>query len=1005
MGEPVDPKGQTTPVFGHTHSLPMEFRDARNKVWPMQTRAPLLVGRDAELVELTRALSGARAGRGGSAHLVGEAGIGKSRLAAMVAGRAFDAGMRVLRGRGSAIGPMVPFRPLAEALLSLSRGGESFKDGELGPYRSALGRLIPEWGGSAPAEPASLVVLAEAVLRLLAAAGRDRGCLVVLEDLHDADAETLAVVEYLTDNLELQPVMLLTTIRSEPGAALDLARAGEQRRTGRMLELGRLDRAQVRTMAASCLEIAAPEVVDDVVQRLWVDSAGNPFVVEELVHGMVNSGLLVPSGDGWQVVGPLRTEVPAAVARSIANRTDRLGPQGRMVLSVAAVLGHRFPLSVVREVADIDDRGLLSHLHAGVAAQLVTPDEPAPDWYAFRHPLTAEALLSQLTPLDRAELSAKAADAVLELHPELPGHWCQLVASLRLDAGQDADAGRLFAEAGRRALRDGAAGSAITLLDKANRLLTQRLDAGIRADILESLLPALAEAGHFDRAFQLAGKLADLDGDGLDARRRAALHTRLAKVAYLAGRSADGAEQVAAARALLGPDPSDEDAAPVDVVAAYMEMDMPRPDRLTRAEELALRSVAAAERSELPVVACEAWELLGVITREHDLSRAVECLERARQLGEQHQLPLQRAYAVMRLAGIDWLSTSDTLSLERAREEALRIGAITMAYHADAIIALDTVLGGDFDLAAERIAACAESATRLQLGSIVRYILMAKATLAGHQGRRREMDDALAEFRQWGGENSQEMPLSVGLARVFCALLEENRSLAVRELAEALAFETATPTTFHLAGRHGLDLLLGVLDRRYDWSHYHRIAATPAGRMRWNRHFAELAAAVLHGRDGDSAQAAEAMAAAQQAGAVFPMARHLGLRLVAECAHADRWGDPVGWLRRAEEYFHHNTVTGPASACRALLRQVGVSVQQRRVGADQVPTALRSVGVTVREYDVFRLLVDRLGNKAIATRLHISPRTVEKHVASLIAKTQQPDREALSTYASAILAP
>jgi DNA-binding NarL/FixJ family response regulator len=59
----------------------------------------------------------------------------------------------------------------------------------------------------------------------------------------------------------------------------------------------------------------------------------------------------------------------------------------------------------------------------------------------------------------------------------------------------------------------------------------------------------------------------------------------------------------------------------------------------------------------------------------------------------------------------------------------------------------------------------------------------------------------------------------------------------------------------------------------------------------------------------------------------------------------------------------------------------------------------------VREYDVFRLLVDRLGNKAIATRLHISPRTVEKHVASLIAKTQQPDREALSTYASAILAP
>ncbi|HTI20935.1 MAG TPA: AAA family ATPase [Kutzneria sp.] len=971
----------------------------------MQTRAPLLVGRDAELTELTRALSGTRAGRGGSAFLVGEAGIGKSRLAAMATGRAFDAGMRVLRGRGSTIGPMVPFRPLTEALLSLFRGGEPFDDNELGPYRPVLGRLIPEWAAAAPPGAVSLVVLAEAVLRLLSVAGRGRGCLLVLEDLHDADAETLAVVEYLTDNLDLQPVMLLATIRGEPCAALDLARASEQRRTGTLSELRRLDRAQVRSMAASCLEIPLAEVADEVVQRLWVDSAGNPFIVEELLHGMVSNGLLVPSGDGWQVVGQLRTEVPAAVVRSIANRTDRLGPQGRMLLSVAAVLGHRFPLSVVRKVADIDDRGLLSHLHAGVAAQLVTPDEPAPDWYAFRHPLTAEALLSQLTPIDRAELSSKAADAVLELHPSLPGHWCQLVASLRLDAGEDAAAGRLFAEAGRRALRDGAAGSAITLLDKANRLLTRKLDAGIRADILESLLPALAEAGHFDRAFQLAGKLADLDGDGLDTRRRAALHTRLAKVAYLAGRPLDGVEQVTAARTLLGLDAADEDTAPVDVVAAYLELDTPRPDRLARAEALARRAVAAAERSAQPVVACEAWELLGIIAREHDIKRAMDCLEKAKQLGEKHQLPMQRAYAMMRLAGIDWLSTADTGSLEKARQEALRIGAITMAYNADAIIALHTVLGGDYDLATERIDACSESARRLQLSSIVRYALMTKATLAAHQGRRKEMDDALAEFRQWGGERSQELPLSFGLARVFCALLEENRELADRELAQALSLEAENPTTFHLAGRHGLDLLLGVLEGRFAWAEHESVMSTPAGGMRWNRHFTELAGAVLYGREGKIEQAECAMAAAQQVGGAFPMARNLGLRLVAEPAHVDGWGDPVTWLRNAEEYFHRNNVTGTASACRALLRQVGVSVQQRRVGADQVPSALRSVGVTVREYDVFRLLVERLGNKAIANRLHISPRTVEKHVASLIAKTQQPDREALSTYASAILAP
>ena len=78
---------------------------------------------------------------------------------------------------------MVPFRPLTEALLSLFRGGEPFDDNELGPYRPVLGRLIPEWGAGAPPQPVSLVVLAEAVLRLLSVAGRGRGCLLVLEDL------------------------------------------------------------------------------------------------------------------------------------------------------------------------------------------------------------------------------------------------------------------------------------------------------------------------------------------------------------------------------------------------------------------------------------------------------------------------------------------------------------------------------------------------------------------------------------------------------------------------------------------------------------------------------------------------------------------------------------------------------------------------------------------------------------------------------------------------------
>ena len=142
----------------------------------------------------------------------------------------------------------------------------------------------------------------------------------------------------------------------------------------------------------------------------------------------------------------------------------------------------------------------------------------------------------------------------------------------------------------------------------------------------------------------------------------------------------------------------------------------------------------------------------------------------------------------------------------------------------------------------------------------------------------------------------------------------------------------------------------------------------------------------------------------QQVAAIYPMTRNLGLRLVAGVAVADGWGDPETWLRGAEEYFHQNTVPAVASACRGLLRQTGASVRQRRAGTDQVPSALRALGVTVREYEVFGLLADRLGNKAIAGRLHISPRTVEKHVAALVVKTGQPDREALNDYAATLLA-
>ncbi|MER5710129.1 AAA family ATPase [Streptomyces sp. NPDC002122] len=960
----------------------------------MHPRAPHLVGRDAEMAQLERALDTARGQRGSTVFLVGDGGVGKSRLAAEATGRAFSAGMRVLRGRGSTIGPMVPFRPLTEALMSLFRGGRPWDEAELGAYRPVLGRLIPDWAGEAQTG-GSLVVLAEAVLRLLSVVAREHGALVVLEDLHDADTETLVVLEYLVDNLEHLPVVLLATTRAEPCAALDLAHSVTQRRSGVLLGLGPLDRSEVARMIASCLDTEAERVPGELVARLWDTSVGNPFVVEELLHGMIGNGSVAHRDGSWEVVGPLRTEVPSTLVRGIAHRTDRLGPQGRMLLSAAAVLGRRFPLPVLQRMSGIDDHGLLSHLHAGVAAQLVVPDEPAPDWYAFRHPLTAEALLAQLTPTDRAKLSGRAAEVVEELHPGLPGEWCALVAALRRDAGHPVGAARLFTEAGRRALADGAVGSGVSLLLGADELLAKHQDGVARAEVLEPLLPALAESGEFDRAFGLAEGLHELVGAGVEAGRLAALHTRLAKVAHLAGRWADGNAQIAEARALLRNERDPAQAAAVDVVAAYLALDTPGPDRTETAEKLARTAVTAAEAGPQPAVACQAWELLGVLARERDLDEARMCFERARRIAEQHRLPIPRTYALVRIGGNEWLADGETRSLELARDEALRLGAVTIAYSIDAILVLQAVLRGRFEEAVRLGDEISTTAARLRLAPVARYVLMTRATMAAHQGDRASMEEALREFSGWDGAGSQEEPLCIGLARAFCALLEENRPLALRELEKARAQERDSPTTFHLSGLHGLRLLLDVLAGEADWDHYHRTAATSASRMRWNRQFVLLAHAVLLGRSGEASAAASAVAEAEVLAAPYPTALHLGLRLTAEAALENGWGDPATWLRRAEEHFHAASVPDVAGACRALLRQFGVSVRQRRSGADRIPAQLRALGVTVREYEVFQLLAERLSNKAIAGRLYISPRTVEKHVAALVTKTARPDREAL----------
>ncbi|MDP8962204.1 MAG: ATP-binding protein, partial [Actinomycetota bacterium] len=181
---------------------------------------PTLVGRVHEFGEISNALDSAqRSLRGSAVFLIGEAGVGKSRLAQEAIAEARRLRFSVLYGRAAEADIPLAFRPFAEALCSYFRESGPLDLPELKPFQPILARLVPEWRGAASAPAGeSIVLLAEALLRVLRAVGRRAGCLLVLEDLHWADPETLSIIEYLAENLASEPVVCLCTVRSGEGS-------------------------------------------------------------------------------------------------------------------------------------------------------------------------------------------------------------------------------------------------------------------------------------------------------------------------------------------------------------------------------------------------------------------------------------------------------------------------------------------------------------------------------------------------------------------------------------------------------------------------------------------------------------------------------------------------------------------------------------------------------------------------------------------------------------------
>ena len=912
---------------------------------------PVVIGREAETDALRSALAAAGDGAGRLMFLAGEAGIGKSRLAAELAAEARARGVRVLTGRAVPASAASPYRPLTEALLQALRARPFPADDGLAPWRPALRGILPAIAGTRGDGPGdhSPEMRGEAVLQLLRRLAGPGGLLLVLEDLHWADPDTLAVLEYLSDNLSAEPVLGLVTCRDEPATpAAGLMARLHGRRAAARIALGRLSAGEVAAMVRACL----PGAAEDVIARVQRLADGIPFLVEE--------SLAAPG-------------VPSSFAEGVRARLAGLSEAERLVLDTAALFGRQFDWRLLPRATGLDADVVADALERGVESQLLTVDDGA---FRFRHMLTREAVTAELLPPRRVALAARALAALEVAHPELPGTSGDLAADLAIQADDPERAGTLLTESGRSALGRGALATAAGTLRRAAGLLTV---PDRRAEAEALLVEALALAGQVDEAMRIGDRLiAHLTPRGDAATRRAAIHLKLAHAAVDGTRWAAARRHVGIASDLLTAHPEPGLSAETAVLDA--EIALAADDAGDRARVLA-ESVLASPGASAEI-RCRALELLGRVRRAHDLDDARDAFEQALATADAAGLAVWRLRALHELGTIDMFDHAGTSRLSEARRIAGELGAASTGAVIDLQLTATAMFRFELDEAERHARSALAASTRLGLGTTRAIVLVFRAELCALRRDPGEMERFITLACAAAPGDPEIDGSALAGARGMLALLDGDMADALNAFGRGIAVLDTAPQRGPAPYRGLWPVLLAA--------HGDPRAAAAIGHARSvgltvnraNRGLLGYAEAILAGRASDGFRATELAAAADTDLQHYPVWADLARLYAAGPALADGWGRPGRWLEAAAGVFGRYGIEPLAARCRQLLD-------------GPRPSRWSRLGITDRQAEVLRLVAAGISNKEIAARLHLSPRTVEKHVENLLRITAAQSRTQL----------
>ena len=423
------------------------------------------VGRKRELQQLNRALTLARAGQGQLVALVGEPGVGKSRLVWEFTHSTRTSACLVLESSSVSYGKATPYLPIVDMLKSYFRIQDSDEPrdirekviGRLFALDDSLRSTLPaflaildvssddvEWAALDPAHRRKRTL--DAVKRLLLRESQVQPLALVFEDLHWIDSETQLFLDAMVESLPISRVLLLVDYRPE----YQHGWGGKTYYT----QL-RVDPLTPETADELLRGLLGPDATLIPLKRLLVEQTeGNPFFIEESVRTLVETHAMIGDRGNYRLARDVATiRVPATVQVVLASRIDRLQPAQKQLLQSAAVVGKDVPFSLLRAIVDDTDDALYQGLAELQAGEFLYEASLFPEAeYTFKHALTHEVAYDSLLKERRRGLHARIVDAIERLHADRLAEHAEKLAHHAMQGESWDQAVQYLRQAGRKAV-------------------------------------------------------------------------------------------------------------------------------------------------------------------------------------------------------------------------------------------------------------------------------------------------------------------------------------------------------------------------------------------------------------------------------------------------------------------------------------------------------------------------------------------------------------------------